>query len=164
MMVGVGESYQPWPWIHVWNESRPSMLWVLLNPTGEGHAFNNMTHVRCVNIAQHAGFGTAIAVNLFTVLCSCGHLLRHMAPNKAIGRYADEVIELAATNLGSGGKIVCAWGTRGAMHGRGDEVAARLRGLGHALHVIALTRNGQPHHPLYSSGFKTVEWSGSAEQ
>lgn len=151
--------YQPGPWSHIWDWSKPVMLWVMLNPTGQGYRLKNMTHLRCKNIADACGFGAAVAVNIFTVLAPSAECLEEMTAERAIGRGADDIIELQASILGKGGRVVCAWGAHGALHGRGDEVAARLRGLGHTLYVISLTKDGHPHHPIMSSGYKVVEWN-----
>jgi hypothetical protein len=46
---------------------------------------------------------------------------------------------------------IAAWGAHGSHLGRGKQVAEMLRGHGHQLHHLGLSKAGHPRHPLYLS-------------
>jgi hypothetical protein len=48
--------------------------------------------------------------------------------------------------------VVCAWGNHGALFGRSAQVRERLREAGIRTHVLRLTGQGEPTHPLYLPG------------
>lgn len=64
------------------------------------------------------------------------------------------------------GTVVCAWGgpyapraLREVVAARADRVARRLQRIGRPLHVLALTKDGIPRHPLYLKGaLRPVVW------
>jgi hypothetical protein len=59
--------------------------------------------------------------------------------------------------------VVCGWGVHGALMARGPAVAARLRGMGIALHHLGLTKDGAPRHPLYVARSTAPQvWEGGA--
>ena len=45
--------------------------------------------------------------------------------------------------------VVCAWGVHGRLHDRAAAVRDLLAGAGVRPHVLRLTRDGAPAHPLY---------------
>lgn len=45
--------------------------------------------------------------------------------------------------------VICAWGSHGKFGGRGRAVAKMLEAAGATLHRLAVTKDGQPAHPLY---------------
>ena len=61
-----------------------------------------------------------------------------------VGQGNDAAILLAAKESDL---LVCAWGNHGAQ--RGPEVENFLRREKAKLHILKLTGNGQPGHPLY---------------
>ena len=61
----------------------------------------------------------------------------------------------------SGGIIVCAWGARGGHLGRDAAVLRLIRSAGGVPHVLGLTRDGHPRHPLYMpASAKPRAWDG----
>jgi hypothetical protein len=45
--------------------------------------------------------------------------------------------------------LVLAWGCHGSHRGRAAEILRLLKPYAHKLHVLKLTKDGQPGHPLY---------------
>lgn len=117
---------------------------VMLNPSTADHQVDDQTIRQCLGFVESWGFARLLVVNLFAWRAT---LPRDMyAAIDPVGRGNDRWILDAAR---ASERIVCAWGAHGRHRGRGDAVAAMLRGAGHTPYHLGLTREGQPRHPLY---------------
>ena len=99
---------------------------------------------RCTRRAQLWGYGGLVVTNLFAFRTTDPAGLR--AVPDPVGPENGAAIVAAA--LGAA-LVVCAWGNHGAYRGRVSAVRALLDGLGVTPHHLALTRRGEPAHPLY---------------
>ena len=45
--------------------------------------------------------------------------------------------------------VVCAWGVHGAFRNQGSFIRTLISNPQHDLHVLGLTKEGHPKHPLY---------------
>jgi hypothetical protein len=123
---------------------RPSLAFVMLNPSVADEVENDPTVERCQRRAVAGGYGGVTVVNLFA--------LRSTDP-KALYRHADpvgpgndaEILDVAR----QAGRVVCAWGAHGKLRGRGARVLALLREAGVEPHALRIGKDGQPGHPLY---------------
>ena len=122
----------------------PRIVFAMLNPSTACERRNDPTVARCERRARAGGFGAMRVVNLFALRATDPRAM--MAHPDPTGPGNDAVLEEAAR---WGDLLLCGWGVHGAHLGRGAAVAARLRAAGHALHVLGLTREGHPRHPLY---------------
>jgi hypothetical protein len=123
-----------------WDESRPAVLFVGLNPsTADAHR-DDPTIRRCIGFANSWGFGSVIVANLFAYRTPHPKLLR-AAPNP-IGPRNDRWLRTLATDAGL---VVAAWGADGEYLRRATEVSARLGDC----RCLGLTASGAPRHPLY---------------
>ncbi|MFN4156897.1 MAG: DUF1643 domain-containing protein [Gemmobacter sp.] len=120
------------------------MAFVLLNPSVANGVADDPTLRACVARAQAAGFGGVEVVNLFGWRSADPRALRGVAD--PVGPGTDGAVDAAVRGAGM---VVCGWGNGGALLGRGEAVAARLRGAGVVLHHLGLTKGGAPRHPLY---------------
>ena len=120
------------------------VLWVMLNPSTATEVRNDPTVERCERRSRAMGFAGFTVCNLFAWRSTDPAGLWRAADPVGAGNGA-VILEASA----GAGLILCAWGTHGARDGRGAEVARMLRAAGHRLHVLGLTRGGQPRHPLY---------------
>lgn len=122
-------------------EPRPC-LFVMLNPSTANHEDDDPTIRRCKGFAERWNFGCLTVVNLFA--------LRSTDPKK-LYKYPDPVgpdnDKLIIESAKAAGHIVCAWGTHGALHGRGRKVLRMLEEF-KPVH-LGLTKAGHPKHPLY---------------
>lgn len=127
-----------------WDAGGPRATLVMLNPSTATEAVDDPTLARCRVRLQALGFGALTVVNLFAWRATDPRRLAD--PADPVGTGNDAVILEAA---GQASLILCAWGDRGALHGRDVDVAALLAPRGLRLHVLGLTRSGAPRHPLY---------------
>lgn len=139
-------------------------LFLMLNPNKADHDRSDETIDRCKRLAQECGYGTLWVGNLFPVRGGNSNALPRdrMGPHQPTGGFGgcplcrndarndlhvnDRHIRKAAENAGI---IVCAWGGKGGVSGRGREVVRMLIGEGHKdrLYTFGLTKvEQQPRH------------------
>lgn len=132
-----------WWYERRWDDG-PAMCWVGLNPsTGDTSGRPRPTLNKVVRRAQEAELSAVIVVNLFSWRATDpADLVVASKSVDIVGARTDETIAWA--NAESAVTLL-AWGGRGALQGRGMDVAHLVDGA----HCLGLTRNGQPRHPLY---------------
>ena len=148
-------------WIE-WNQDRPVMLWLLLNPSTADEIANDPTVERCQRRAHASGFGSVGIANIFAWRSTDPAGL--LATEDPVGPENDAAIIDMATRADL---IVCGWGKHGSLLGRGPAVEEMLRSrraIRHKLHALKLNADGSPRHPLYV-GYeaKPVAWRKEAE-
>ncbi len=156
--------YRLW---RVWDPTRPSVTWIMLNPsTADGRA-DDPTVVRCVEFARRWGYGRVYVLNLFAFRATEPRELRRHARehgvSSAVGPQTDERIlgHLAAHGpmvshphgdppRPNGNILVCAWGANGAKTERARHVLQMMNEAGAIMHRVGdWTREKQPRHPLF---------------
>src|SRR5512135_427795 len=128
----------------VWDRGRGACNFLLLNPSTADEATNDPTIKRCERRARRWGFGGLIVTNLFALCATDPAGLRRVAD--PIGPENDAAILEAARGAGL---VLCGWGNHGAYLDRASAVRALLAGLGVTAYRLALTKRGEPAHPLY---------------
>lgn len=138
--------YRLW---RTWDGGKPTVAFVMLNPSTADAANDDPTVRRCVNYADDWGYGTLEVVNLFALRATDPSALRdHPDPvGGANDDFLRTVTDAAAT-------VVAAWGAKGTLHGRGLEVA---RDLETPFHALDTTTDGHPVHPLYQPAEATLD-------
>ena len=123
-----------------WDAMAEPMTWIMLNPSTADATVDDPTIRRCIGFAKAWGFGSIYVVNLFALRSTNPAALRtHPDPiGPKNDRYIREATEHSSLN-------VAAWGNHGAYLTRGYKVAATIP----RLHVLNMTGEGQPAHPLY---------------
>jgi len=127
-----------------WQGGAGRVTFVMLNPSTATEVQNDPTVERCERRARAMGFAAFQVVNIFAFRATDPRDMR-AAPDP-IGPENDAAILQAAAWAD---QIICAWGAHGAHLSRGASVEALLRGAGHPLFHLGLTRGGAPKHPLY---------------
>ena len=132
-----------------WDSARPSMAWIMLNPSTATANSDDPTIRRVIGFSRTWGFGMAEVVNLFGLCASDPRRLRTSpAP---VGPGNDRALMSAAA---SNPAVVVAWGDHGAIVNpltgvrRCDEVLDMV-GSAQSMLSLGATRRGQPRHPLY---------------
>lgn len=132
----------------IWDPTRPTVIFVMLNPSTADAFDLDPTVRRCAGFSQSWGAGSLIVANIFALRSTNPKgLYTHSDP---VGPLNDEVL---ATLPNCSSTLVAAWGTRGAFRSRG-EVARQLlaRPNGPELKCLGTTKKGFPRHPLFVPG------------
>lgn len=120
---------------------------VMLNPSTADAQTDDNTLRRCISFARTWGHSRLVVTNLFAYRSTSPAVLRGLEDPS--GPENDRVLaeQAAAADL-----VVCAWGTTGALRGRGAAVRSMLERAGARPHALRLTKDGHPEHPLYLPG------------
>ena len=131
---------------------RPGLCWVGLNPsTGDTTGRPRPTLRKVVARANAMGLGSVTVVNLFAWRCTRPRDLWAAAKREdVIGAENDDVIRKASEDAAV---TLAAWGAHGRLLGRGASVLPLL----HAPVCLGVTARGEPRHPLYVPGDRTME-------
>ena len=123
------------------------LVFVMLNPSTADETKDDPTVRRCIRFAHDWEFGRLVVVNIFAHRATDPTEL--LVQDDPVGPLNDWWIWHAAWNADM---VVLAWGVYGAYRDRGYEVAFKLGLLGsirEKVHVLGLTKDGHPKHPLY---------------
>jgi len=127
----------------VWDEKRPLVMFIGLNPSTADAIKDDNTLRRCIGFAKKWNFGGLSMGNLFALRATKPIALRKTTD--AIGSENDKwLIKLNAQAK----IIVAAWGNTGTYLKR-DQVVLKLFP---DLYCLKVSKRGVPCHPLYLSG------------
>lgn len=129
--------YQLW---RIWDREKPALIFIGLNPSTAGGIHDDPTIMKLAAAAKRLGYGGLYAGNLFAVVSPNPEELRY---GDAVGdndRYLEELKHVA-------GVIVAGWGNLAISHE--TRVRKVLMMLGPPVYCFAITKRGQPAHPLY---------------
>lgn len=129
-----------------WNEDKPVVCFIMLNPSTADAHVDDATIRRCVGFAKSWGYGALSVVNLFAYRATDPKELSKAAD--PIGPENDVCIEATTLNR----RVVCAWGCGGELKGRAKEVLESLRRREIDVRCLGTTKDGHPRHPLYVKG------------
>ncbi len=129
--------------IRVWDNSKPKIAFIGLNPSVADERQDDNTVRKCINIARRDGYGSIVMLNAYAYRSTDPKALTTQ-PN-VVGIHNDEHI---AKECQDADKIVVAWGN----HATDDRHTTLLKVLeGRQLWCFAKNNNGKPKHPLYVS-------------
>ncbi|MFB1066460.1 DUF1643 domain-containing protein [Natrinema sp. H-ect4] len=124
-----------------WDVEKPTLAWLMLNPSTADASEDDPTIRRCINFAKGWGYGSLVVVNLFALRTPDPSNLRdHPDP---VGPENDEHLRDVCEQAE---KVVAAWGANGSFNDRALEVAEALES---ELFALDTTKDGHPVHPLY---------------
>lgn len=130
-----------------WDETRPRLLWVMLNPSLADCQRPDPTLRLCINFSDRWGYGSLEIVNLFALITPYPNRLYEKPYPIAVGSFTDEYIKAAAKRAD---RIVAAWGGLRKYSQRVPEVLELLTVYGPKpfdLGCLSITQGGHPHHP-----------------
>ncbi|AEH39508.1 DUF1643 domain-containing protein [Halopiger xanaduensis] len=137
-----------------WNASKPTVAFVMLNPSTADDVDDDPTIRRCRGFAEDWGYGSIVVANLFAMRSSEPEAL-HDHPDP-VGPENDDHLRAVCEEAE---QVVAAWGAKGSFKDRALEVAALLED---ELYALETTKAGHPSHPLYlPSGLEPEPWDSS---
>lgn len=158
-----------WRWMlaRIWDDARPLLVYILLNPSTADDERDDPTVKRCVRFAELLGYGGIVIVNLYAfrssnpleVAANAELLGFDRDPlDHAVGPDNDRwIADVAGGKLwpGRGRRVIAAWGaTFGGERNpkpwhvrRVAQVRALLEDLGVELWCLDVTAAGDPKHP-----------------
>jgi hypothetical protein len=137
--------YRLW---RMWDATRPTLAFLMLNPSTADHHLDDPTLLRCRSRAIACGFGRVEIVNLFPLRAKDPAQLRlHPDPLGPVVAANGAIVDAMA----SAAMVICAWGAHPAAAARSAEVLAIIARHGWQTRLFHLGRNrdGSPRHPLY---------------
>ncbi|NVK39900.1 MAG: DUF1643 domain-containing protein [Oceanospirillaceae bacterium] len=123
-----------------WDEARPWLLVIGLNPSTADECGDDATSRVCIHYAQRWGFGGLALANLFA-WCSTRPAGLFDAADP-VGPENDRYLQRL---IGEAGEVLCAWSDHGGYRGRDLEVLRMIRNPKCLTHL----KSGRPGHPLY---------------
>lgn len=143
-----------------WDDRLPTVLFLMMNPSVADILVDDMTVLLCRRYAENWGYGRLYVGNTFAYRCT--QSARLLEVEDPIGPDNDRhLLEMAK----EASLIVMAYGQpHPSLRWRGIAVAGMLRAEGHQLHVLRLSKDGTPRHPLRQGlDLKPTLWEESAE-
>lgn len=128
----------------------PSVGFVLLNPSTADERHDDPTIRRCIAFAKRWQYGGLVLGNLFAFRSTDPASLKTCAD--PVGPENDDALRAVCAES-AGGLVICGWGSHGGLSGRSAQVLQLMRSEWKAKPAaLALTKSGQPGHPLYLRG------------
>lgn len=123
-----------------WDESKPYVLFIGLNPSTADEESDDSTLTRCINYAKEWGYGGVCMGNLFAFRATAPSVMK--VSKDPVGHENNEwLIKLAK----EAGLVIAAWGNDGSYLGRSKQVIELLPNL----LCLKMNKSGEPAHPLY---------------
>jgi len=128
----------------LWDRSRPYLFFIGLNPPTANGTKDDPTIRRLAGFARSWGYGGLYAGNLFSLVTPDPGELFVKGDSELPGGQNDEAIKQMH---GLSALTLLGWGHFGAYAGR--RLVEVLAIVGAPVYCLAVTKNGEPSHPLY---------------
>lgn len=132
--------------IRDWKPGERRCMWIGLNPSTADENRLDPTLRRIYDYSETWGYTGFVMTNLFAFRATIPRVM--LLNPEPVGPDNDRHILEIADEVD---KIMCVWGTDGVHRNRSQEVVDMLTDAGHfsKLHALAMTKGGEPGHPLY---------------
>ena len=127
----------------IWDESKPYVMFIGLNPSTADETENDNTTNRCINYAKDWGYGRLCMANLFAFCTKDPDEMK--AAKNPIDKDNDVWLKKLSNNAGV---VIAAWGDDGSHLGRSKKVINMFPNL----KCLKVNKSGEPAHPLYQPG------------
>ena len=142
--------------------SPKTATFIMLNPSTADATADDQTIRKCIGFCKAWGCGGFRVVNLFAIRArDPSDMKKHPSPLGPENRkHFDEAMRIAKS-CPHKGPVICAWGNHGTHLRQDLVVRAWLRRLQIESKAIAITKTGQPAHPLtLSYGLPLISYPG----
>lgn len=124
----------------VWDESKPTVMFIGLNPSTADETIDDPTLIRCINFAKAWGYGGVYTANLFAYRATKPKDL--LKRKRVVGKENNHWLQTLASKVEI---IIAAWGNDGTYQNRAQQVKELIG----PLHYLKMNKSGEPAHPLY---------------
>lgn len=125
--------------IRIWDETKPKVMFVGLNPSKAGERNNDKTITKVIKIADNNGFGGLYMMNLFSFITPYPEQLQIcQATNNINNEYLLKYAQLSE-------KVVFCWGNFRQTGLRKSELMCMFP----KSYCLFRNKNDSPKHPLY---------------
>lgn len=124
----------------IWDESKPYVLFIGLNPSTADENKDDPTIRRCINYAKYWGYGGLKVANLFAYRATLPTDLKQA--KNPIGADNDKHIKQLSANAEI---TIVAWSNDGSYLDRDKGILGLIKNP----MCININKSGQPSHPLY---------------
>lgn len=154
-VFGGGRKQYRYQLSRAWDASLPTVLVIMMNPSTADPLYDDPTVAKCRRYAEDWGYGALFVGNTFAYRATDQAQLMNVPD--PVGPENDQHLLAMAERADL---IVLAYGKpHKKLQARGGEVARLLSRNGRQLHVLELSQDGTPKHPLYLKGsLKPVPW------
>lgn len=128
----------------VWDDAKPVVAWIMLNPSTADAEQDDPTIRRCVGFSKAWGYGGLAVVNLFALRATNPKYL--WLVDDPVGPENDVFI----SEITQGRRVVAAWGAAARATSRAERVMMLL--AHRKIECLGTTAMGHPRHPLYVQG------------
>ncbi len=125
-----------------WDESKPIVMFIALNPSTADETNDDPTLTRCINFAKSWGYGGVCMANLFAFRATEPKDMK--AVKDPIGSKNDAWLLKLVKDAEL---VVGAWGNDGSFIKRSKQIVELIP----QLHCLKVNKSGEPAHPLYLS-------------
>lgn len=123
-----------------WDDSKPRVMFIGLNPSTADETVDDPTLVRCMNFARDWGYGGVCTANLFAFRATDPAAMKQASD--PVGADNDKWLKKLASEAGL---IIAAWGNDGRFMDRSSAVIKMMP----AMQCLKINSSGEPAHPLY---------------
>lgn len=124
----------------IWDDSKPSILFIMLNPSTADADTDDPTIRRVIRFATSWGYGAVYVANLYAFRSTDPKALKHA--EDPVGK---ENVAHITQLIGIVDKVIYAWGNN-------QKEPTWLSELVQIPYCIDLSKKGIPKHPLYLKG------------
>lgn len=139
-----------------WDVKKPTLVWVMLNPSTATAKVDDATIRRCVAFGRALGYGAVTIVNLFAYRST--NPRRLSKARDAVGP-SNALYIIAAS---AARDVIVAWGKPSPFvrrSGQIERVYDLLKERAKSIKCLATNADGSPKHPLYVAGStKPKKW------
>lgn len=131
-----------------WDESKPCVMFTMLNPSTATEMILDPTLMRCRDYATRWGYGSMIITNCYAFRSKNPQdlYIQLAAGEDIVGEYNDKVI--AHCSLFAD-KVIVAWGTHKPISDRVEKV---IESINKPVFALQVNSDFSPRHPLYTVG------------
>ncbi|MBN4061695.1 DUF1643 domain-containing protein [Bacteroidales bacterium AH-315-I05] len=124
----------------IWDESKPTVMFIGLNPSTANETDNDPTIRRVKRFASDWGFGGVYMLNCFPYISTNPNELRDFGNTAMNDHWLRKIADKC-------GEVIFAWGSFDIVKELGRDV--ELKGMFPNAKALVINSNGSPRHPLY---------------